>query len=251
MLAEMQSAFRQAILHGDESAARAAIEENGIPASERLDVYRNNTFASLTGVLAATYPALQRLLGEGNFRLLARAFIAAHPPRRPQLLSYGSEMADFLRVFKHTRDDAFFAELARLEWARNESLFAADAPILTARSLQGMAMERFGALRLPLHPATRLVESDFAIARLWEAETLTRGVALGAESVLVTRNGEGAILQRRASAGDAALLAAFAAGMTLDEAAEAAFEAEPGFDLQAALADHLARASFVQPERLP
>lgn len=249
MLAELQGALRQAILHGDESAARAEIEDNGISASERLDVYRNNTFASLTAVLAAAYPALQRLLGEGNFRLLARAFIAAHPPRRPQLLSYGGAMADFLRVFEHTRDDVFFAELARLEWARNESLFAADAPILTAQSLQGIAMERFGALRLPLHPATRLVESDYAIARLWEAETLSQGVALGAESVLVTRNGEGAILQRRASAGDAALLTAFAGGLTLDESAEAAFQAEPGFDLQAALADHLARATCTQPER--
>ena len=249
MLAEMQSAFRRAILHGDESAARAAIEENGLAASERLAVYRNNTFASLTGVLASAYPALQRLLGADNFKILARAFIAAHPPRKPQLLSYGGEMADFLSVFKHTRDDVFFAELARLEWARNESLFADDAPILTAQSLQGIPMESFGSLRLPLHPATRLVESDYAIAKLWEAERLARGIALGAESVLITRNGEGAILQRRASAGDAALLASFAAGLTLDEAANAALEAEPEFDLQTALADHLARATFAQPER--
>ncbi len=55
------------------------------------------------------------------------------------------------------------------------------------------------------------------------------------------------ILQRRASAGDAALLKAFAAGATLDEAAEAAVAAEPEFDLQRALADHLARATFGQP----
>jgi hypothetical protein len=249
MLAEMQSAFREAILHGDESAARGAIEENGLSASERLDVYRNNTFASLTGVLAAAYPALQRLLGEDNFKILARAFIAAHPPRRPQLLTYGDDLPDFLGVFKYTKDDVFFAELARLEWARNESLFAADAPILTAQSLQGIPMESFGALRLPLHPATRLVESDYAIAKLWEAESLSRGVALGAERVLVTRNGEGAILQRRASAGDAALLRGFAAGASLDEAAAAAFEAETEYDLQAALADHLARATFAQPDR--
>ena len=137
----------------------------------------------------------------------------------------------------------------RLEWARNESLFAADAPILTAQSLQGLTLESLGSLRLPLHPATRLIESDYAIATLWEAEALTRGVALGAERVLVTRSGEGALLQRRAGPGDAAMLRAFGAGATLDEAAEAGFAAAPDFDLQAALADHLARATFAQPER--
>lgn len=247
MLAELQSAFRRAILEGEEAAVLPEIEENGLAATERLSVYRNNIFGSLTGVLAAAYPALQRLLGADNFRILARAFISAHPPRRPQLLSYGGEMAEFLRSFEHTRKDVFFAELARLEWARNESLFAAEAPILTARSLQGLPQESFGELRLPLHPATRLVESDYAIARLWEAEKLDRGVALGAERVLVTRNAEGMILQRRASAGDAALLKAFAAGATLDEAAEAAVAGDPEFDLQRALADHLARATFAQP----
>ena len=249
MLAELQSAFREAILHGDERAALAVIEDNGISASDRLEVYRNNTFGSLTGVLAAAYPALQRLLGAGNFKILARAFVAADPPQRPQLLSYGGELPDFLGLFKHTKNDAFFADLARLEWARNESLFAADAPILTARGLEGLPLESLGVLCLPLHPATRLIESDYAIARLWEAETLTRGIALGAERVLITRNGEGALLQRRAGAGDAALLKAFATGATLDEAAEAAFAAEPEFDLQGALADHLARGTFAQPER--
>lgn len=249
MLAEMQAAMRRAILEGGENAGvLAQIEENGLTPERRLDVHRNNTFASLIGVLAAAYPALQRLLGESNFKLLARAYVKARPPRRPQLLSYGGEMAEFLRAFEHTRDDLFFAELARLEWARNESLFAADAPILTAEDLQGLPVECLGGLRLSPHPATRLVVSDFAIARLWQAESLSRGVALGAQSVLVTRDGEGALAQRTAPPGDVALLCAFVAGRSLDEAANAAFEAEPDFDLQSALADHLARATFAQPE---
>jgi hypothetical protein len=248
MLAEMQSAMRRAILDGEEAALLPAIEGRGLPPERRLAVYRNNTFGSLVGVLAAAYPALERLLGEGNFRLLARAYIKAHPPRRPQLLSYGGELADFLRAFEHTRNDVFFSDLARLEWARNESLFAADAPILTAQGLQGVAVDSLGSLRLPLHPATRLVSSDYAIARLWEAEALGPGVAHGAQSVLVTRSGDGAVLHRETSEGDAALVEAFAAGHTLDEAAAAAFAAEPDFDLQTALADHLSRATFAQPQ---
>lgn len=247
MLAELQAAMRRAVLDGEVGdTIESAIDSRGLSAQSRIAVHRNNSFASLTGVLAAAYPALQRLLGKSNFKLLARAYIKAHPPRRPQLLSYGDEMARFLSVFEHTRMDAFFADLARLEWARNESLFAADAPILTAQELQRLPVETLGGLRLELHPATRLICSDYAIARLWEAQRLERGVAHGAQSVLVTRSGEGAVQQRPASAGDVALIQVFAAGLTLDEAAAAAFEAEPEFDLQAALADHLARATFAQ-----
>lgn len=248
MLADMQSAFRRAVLQGEDAEALASIQPRGIAAAQRLAVYRNNTFGSLIGVLAAAYPALQRLLSADNFRILARAYVAAHPPQRPQLLSYGGGMADFLGNFKHTQDDVFFADLARLEWARNEALFAADAPILTAQSLQDLPADNLGALKLPLHPATRLIESDYAIFRLWQAEKLGPGVAAGAETVLVTRSADGAILQRLATPGDSALLLAFATDASLDEAAEAAFAAEPAFDLQAALADHLARATFAQPQ---
>ncbi len=250
MLAEMQRSFRRAVLTGELAEAAAFLADGPLPPERCVAVHRNTVQASLTSVLAAAYPALERLLTPENFKLLARAFVAAHPPRRAHLSSYGAEMADFLAVFPHTSGYAFLPDLARLEWARNVALFATDAEILSGRSLEGVPLEHLGLLALPLHPATRLVESAFAIQRLWEAERLGRGVAAGAQSVLVTRSAEGAILQRPCSAGDAALLRACAAGAPLAEAAEAALAAEADFDLQGALADHLTRATFTVPRDL-
>ena len=247
MLAEMQSAFRRAVLQGEEAAALSGIADGGLPPHLRLSVYRNNALGSLAGVLSAAYPALERLLSAENFRLLARAFVAAHPPRRPHLSSYGAELSTFLPTFPPTASYVFLPDLARLEWARNEALFAADAPILTGRSLEGLQPEQLSGLRLAWHPATRLIESDYAIQRLWQADALGRGVAAGAQSVLVTRSAEGAILQRQVGPGDAALLRAFAGGGDLTDAAEAAFAAEPNFDIQAALAEHLTQATFTRP----
>ncbi len=247
MLAEMQSAFRQAVLGGEPDPALAHIAPRGLPAALRLSVYRNNVLGSLTEVLAAAYPALERLLGAHNFGLLARAFVAAQPPRRPQLSCYGAALADFLADFPHTAGYPFLPDLARLEWARNAALFAADAPVLTGAVLQGLPAARLAALRLPWHPATRLIESAYAIDRLWRAPALRRGVAAGAQSVLVTRSATGGLRQRLAGPGDVALLRACAAGCDLTAAAEAALAAEPDFDLQAALADHLTRASFTLP----
>ena len=250
MLAEMQGAFRRALLQGEASDALARIAASDMPSNLRLAVYRNNALGSLAAVLAAAYPALERLLSADNFRVLARSYVAAHPPRRPHLSSYGAELPAFLPVFHHTASYHFLPDLARLEWARNDSLFAAEAPVLTGRSLEGVPPERLSGLKLPWHPATRLIESPYAIERLWHAEELGRGVAAGAQTVLVTRSAEGAILQRLASSGDVALLRAFAAGSDLTAAADAALAAEPEIDLQTVLADHLARATFTLPQDL-
>jgi hypothetical protein len=252
MLAEMQHAFRAAVLNGERAPAAAYVRADGdIAAQARVGVHANTVQASLASVLAAAYPALERLLGADNFRLLARAFVAAHPPRRPQLSAYGAEMAAFVGRFAHTADYPFLADLARLEWARNEALFAADAAVLTGRGLEGVAPEAMGALSLPWHPATRLVESAYAIDRLWHAERLARGVAAGAQTVLVTRGPDGAVQHREIAAGDAVLLHAFAAGRSLNEAAAAALAAQPDLDLQAALAAHLTGATFGLPDRIP
>jgi hypothetical protein len=250
MLADLQRRFRHAVLTGELAEAAAFVAPDDLAPERRVAVHRNTVEASLAGVLAAAYPALERLLTPDNFRLLARAFMAAHPPRRAHLSSYGGEMAGFLAGFPHTAGYTFLPDLARLEWARNEALFAADAPALSGHGLEGVPLERLAALALPPHPATRLVESAFAIQRLWEAPKLGPGVAAGAQSVLVTRSEAGAVQQRLATPGDAALLRAFAAGAPLAEAAEAALAAEADFDLQGALADHLRRATFTLPPEL-
>ena len=66
-LRDLQTAFRQALLEDDKTAAAALgveIADGELSASERLAVYRNNIFASLTDALKETFPVICRLVDE-------------------------------------------------------------------------------------------------------------------------------------------------------------------------------------------
>ena len=106
-LPKLQTAFRLALLGGDagaRSAFRALVDAGDPAAEERIEVYRNNVFASLTDVLEETFPVICRLVDERFFSYAAHEFILAHPPDRPCLSEYGSGFADFLESFPPCRE---------------------------------------------------------------------------------------------------------------------------------------------------
>jgi hypothetical protein len=199
----------------------------------------------------ASLPAVYRVLGDHDFRIAAARHIRRHPPAMPQLLAYGDAFPDLLDSYEPARRRGFVADLARLEWARQEALFAPDAEALAPVALQAVPVEAYAGLRFALHPTARLIASDWPVQSLWDAahapeegsataaETLTGGP----ESVLVLRPQHG-VEAYRLTPGDLALLSAFRADHTLAEAADAAAAAEPAFDLQQALLGHLTRGSF-------
>ncbi len=229
-----------------EPALAAAFAADGAAAEARLAVYRNNVQASLIEVLRAAFPATARLAGAENFAFAARRFIAQHPPREARLLAYGSGFPAWLADFGPARPRPWLAEMARLEWARNEALFAADADPLDPKVLTETAPEAIAGLTFVAHPATRLVASDFALDALWRAQAASGPMPdprAAAETVLVLRPAL-EVTQLLLPAGEAALATALLAGETLAAAAEAALAVEPALDLQAALYRHLHHGSF-------
>lgn len=105
------------------------------------------------------------------------------------------------------------------------AFFAADSAPLTANDLAQLPPERYGALRLRLHPAVRWVTARYPIDRLWEATAMPAAVTAQPTTVLVMRP-------------DLAVVHA------VIEPAEAAVAHDPGHDLSAALARYLSRAVF-------
>lgn len=207
-------------------------------------VHRNNVRGGLVETLAAAFPVTRRIVGAKAFAGIADAFVRAAPPQAPQLSAYGAGFAAFITGHEIGRQLPYLADVARLEGARAESYFAADAPALTPARLAALSPEEMAAAVLELHPAARLVESRFPIHRIWNVNQMedVPAVDMGiAETVLVTRPGM-AIAMRKISLADAALVKA--AGRTLGEAADAALKVDPGFDLQAALAAHFTGATF-------
>lgn len=251
MLPDLQAAFRAGTI-GRDGEAVAALSAGGMQNGHRFGIYRNNIFKSLTGVLEAAFPTIRNMVGDENFAVLARRFIAAHPPQRPQLFAYGGDFAAFLAGFAPAVGELpFLPDLARVEWAVNEAYFEADAETLNAGQLAGLAPERYAGLRLGLHPTVRLIESDWPVWDLWGAEVLPDlgpdpgppGKRAGGQRVLVRRP-ESKVDVVMATHGDFAFLSALATGDTLGEAAAAGVAADPEFDLSACLAGHLAGGTF-------
>jgi hypothetical protein len=226
--AELQHAFAAAVLGQPAElpirAATAARAESG------LAVYRNNVMSGLIKVVAARFPAVRRLLGEDHFLETVRRFIAAEPPRSPLLLEYGDAFPEFLG---RLGDDSCIAELADLEVARGKAYHAADAASLSPQAFAAIPTERFAGLRLAFHPSVSLLQSRFPIVSLWQANQEAGDIALPQlrpEAALIARP----ILEVEVwnlPPGGFAFLTALRHGATMAEAAEAAMDAAPDFDL--------------------
>jgi Putative DNA-binding domain len=250
-LREVQAAFARGILDRSlEGFAADGIVAAGIAPERRLAVYRNNVLLSLRRVLEGTFPASRRLLGPARFVRIAQDFIRSAPPERPQLMTYGAGFPAFLERSAEAAPVPYVADVARLEWAREEAYYAADAPVLSAEHLAAIPIARYAALRFELHPTLRLIRSAGPVFALWQTASAGSGEAIStavtrgcAEQALVLRP-EMTVTVRLIAAADLLLLKGLGEGLPLAEAAARAQGADAGFDLQAALALHLAGGSF-------
>lgn len=238
-LAEMQDRFRAAVLGHDDTPVRGFVRGD-------IGIYRNTVQASLIDVLAAAFPVTQRIVGADFFRTLAGRFVAAAPPRVPQLSLYGGGFAEFIAGEEAGRQLPYLPDTARLEWARGECYFAADAPTLRAARLAALGPDDIERMVLALHPATRLIASPYPIHRIWEvnqpAVTDVPRVDMNiGQWALVSRRGHHVVTREIVKA-DAAFLSAIIAGRPLGEAAAAISDSR--FDLRQALQDHFINGTF-------
>jgi hypothetical protein len=235
-LAELQASFRRALLEGDESALAGLVEGGAV----RIDIHRNNLFASLGAALADTFPAVCRLVDERFFAYAAHEFVRSAPPERAVLNDYGAGFADFLAAFPPCRALAYLADVARLEWLMARAATAADAAPLAAGALAGIAPEATPGLRLRLHPAWGYLASPWPVDRIWRAnrgagEGDAIDLAEGGVRLEVARR-DNEVVMRALDEPAFAFRSALARGQTLEAAALAALVADPEFDLAAALA---------------
>ena len=189
------------------------------------------------------FRSVRRLLGEDRFLESVRRFIAAEPPRSPLLLDYGDGFPQFLR---RLGDDSCIADIADLEVARSKAYHAADAASLPPQAFAAIPTERLAGLRLTLHPSVSLLQSRFPIVSIWQANQEAGEVALPQvrpEAALIARP----MLEVEVwnlPPGGFAFLTALRRGATMAEAAEAAMDAAPDFDLAVNLSV-LIKASIV------
>ncbi|QJP15898.1 DUF2063 domain-containing protein [Starkeya sp. ORNL1] len=232
-----QSRFAGA-LHEADGVPEGITSWNGPRPERRFEVYRNNVAYGLGRALAARFPVAEKLVGEEFFAGMARAFIAAHPPRTPLLLFYGDEFADFVAGFAPAAELPYLPDVIRLEAARGHAYHAADVAPLAPSALAGVSQERLFDLVFEPHPSLSVLRSVHPVVTIWAMNAgempLAPLDAWTGEDALIIRPALH-VLVRRLPPGGAAFLRALAGGAALGAAAEVAFADDPQFDLTANL----------------
>ena len=239
-LADQQRAFAAAILDSRLAVPAGLVGPDGKPSLKRFSVYRNNVVVGMIETLRETYSAVEKIVGEGFFKIMAGGYAVVEPPRSPILLNYGTSFPDFIEKFEPASSLRYLADVARIERAWAESYNAAEALPLDPAELTDVAPDQFSEIRFVMHPSLRIVRSKLPVLTIWQmnSEDGEPGhVALdsGGQDILVLRP-DAEVEVRLMPEGSAEFLMALANGETVSEALRAAVKANELFDLPANLA---------------
>jgi len=216
-----------------------------------LSVYRNTIAKGCVDALAANFPTVLSMVGEDWFRAAAALFAREVPPVSAALLDYGEAFPAWLQRFPPGDDTPYLAGIAHLDRLWTESLFAAEAPALTAETLAVLAPDVLAETNLPLHPGVRFASFEAGLPSLWAAAREGREdleLSDRAEALLLVRD-KGAVMHRVIGAAETAFLRACRDGLTSAEAAGRAFEADPDVQLAPLFAALIAQGVFMETAR--
>lgn len=241
-LADLQALFASALAEPDKIGIEDWIRTEDISAGRRIAVYRNNSRISQTEALAGIYPAIQQLVGEEFFEHMAEYYGAKYPSTSGDLRDYGESLAQFLSAFEPAAQLPYLPDVARLEWAWHECFHAATTKAADSAVLKSLANEAAENARLSLIPASRLLISDYPIARIWEfalnpsqqQEKLDLD-ALGDSRLLIARSAD-SVNVMELTPGQFFWLDLINAGVTLETLFEQTMHSYPDFDFAVNLA---------------
>lgn len=259
-LRELQLGFAAAVLRRQD--AETAVPELG-PADERLArrlaVYRVNARENFAAALEAAYPVLRRQLDAEEFRSLAWSYQQRHPSPSGNLHEVGRRLPAFLGSVLPGTEDEYLRDLARLEWAAQESMGAADGDArFDPRALAAIPASRHDALRFELHPSVRILKVGFPVFALWREFQAAAGreqppapaPKAGVERILVRRSGSGIELYLL-EAVEHCCLECLLRGESLGDMADAALGIAADPDIAAVLARWAARGVITQLHAMP
>ncbi len=239
-LHEIQQSFRLAILKDEQTTFHACINKNGLDASHRLQVYRNNYFIGLTDALESIYPTIQLLVGENFFKATAREYIRRHPSASGNLHDFGEQFAHFLTQFPPAQTLAYLPEMAALEWAGHLAYHEKESPAFDLQKLATVPENDYGKLKFQLDPSCSLFSFHFAILTIWnycheknEAQDNLNLDSKG-ENILVIRR-QTQVHFELLTLAEWTMLSGLQAGLSLEDACAAAEDTQPDFDINTSL----------------
>lgn len=202
-----------------------------------LETYRNTIAANYRNALRASYPVIRRLVGAAFFDALVDGYVRACPSRSGDLNVYGDRLADFLRVYPYASSLEYLPDVARLEWSIDvvsRAVDAVGASALFLASLGAIAPADLPLVRLRLHPACRLIASDYPILRIWQVNRAESDagkridLGSGGDHLMIHREGRHVVVERLRP-GEFAWLSALQDGVVLERSLTAATSVDAAF----------------------
>lgn len=245
-LREIQYRIREHMLGIGNGAIEPFILADGIPAADRLAIYRNTYVAVLTRALRLSYPAIQRLVGDAFFEDAAQRFIAERPARSAWLDQYGEGFAEFLARCRGADAVPYLADVAALEWAVACALHAEDRAPLDLVRLTALNEDQQACATFVAHPSVRLVRTRFPADAIWRAVLAHDDAAMAAVDLA---DGPRRLLVRRSPRGvDVGSLSEpdwrFTCDLCAGRSLQQALDAAPDVDASVLLAHYLADGIF-------
>lgn len=150
-LSEMQAAFQQAVMHGDDTVLNELLDNSRTNRNVLFGVYRHAYAARLIEVLRNDHPLLHAYLGDEAFIEVAKAYVAACPSQNQNARWFSHRLPEFL---SETHPDApQLGELAALERALNDAFDALDTEPLALSDLAAVPPEQWSDLVFSAHPS--------------------------------------------------------------------------------------------------
>jgi hypothetical protein len=164
-LAELQSSIARAMTTGEREPIRAQLLGGTAPI-RRLGIHLRHYEASLTAALRDKFAGCAWLVGADLVSAAARAYVHAHPPRRPCIAEYGDDFPRFLASYARAPAVPYLEPFAALEWAVGQASIAIDYPPLSWSALAQIGPERLLDSTLVLQPGLQYLRSAWGVDRL-------------------------------------------------------------------------------------
>jgi hypothetical protein len=135
--------------------------------ADRLSIYGDGYYWRLIDCLGANYEVLKKVLGENSFAELCRDYLDKYPSRYKCIDDVGADLSVFIKRHRVSKGRPYLAELAALEWAVHQSMYADDVPPLDPKRLSSLTPEQWARAKITLDPSVRLMKFNWSLDTLW------------------------------------------------------------------------------------
>ncbi len=148
--------------NGNSIKEEAALYLNPSPTlkpHERIQIYNQQYWWRLIGILQSAFPCLLRILGYRIFnKAIAEPYLLDHPPTHWNIDLISANLAEWLISHYKKENAELIQQLAALDWAFCISFFIKENPAIEEKDLSLDAIEKFLTQTLYLQPYIHLFE---------------------------------------------------------------------------------------------